>query len=247
MKMKNLTFLAARKSCMSPFLGSSIRRATKGCLILVLAFAFISSGRIAFADTLQKSLEVTAGALANSIPTWLGGDGWTQEQEDQTIESENNKESAEQVAIELPSVGQTYMNGSSPVFDYGVGPETLSADLTFSWVDPSTGLPTTGPTVNAVQYYVWNGATVSLDLPSAWTLVGTSGNSASGYEVSYSFPYGENIFLSLPLNSSGQPIVIDGVGGYNDAESIVADTVIPEPATLCLLGLGGLAMLRRRR
>src|SRR5208282_5958861 len=135
------------------------------------------------------------------------------------------------------AVGQTFMNGSSVAFDYGSvtygSSALLSGDLTFGWEDPSSGLSTSGPVVGSVNYYQWNGTTVSLDLSSAWTLLGNSASAASGFDLPITFPTGENIFLSLPLDSSSEPIFIDGVGGYNDAESIVADVVtyVPEPST----------------
>jgi hypothetical protein len=192
-----------------------------------------------------KSLAVDAAAKALSLlPTWLGGE--TQEQEDSVIRLEQLLEDQEGTKIPLAFVGSTYIDGSLADNAFPMYTPTLSADLTFSWHDPSTGLPTSGPAVSAVQYYVWNGMTESLDLSSAWTLLGTSSDSASGFEVSYSFPFGEDIFLSAPLDTSGQPIVINGVDGYNDAESIAMNTVpVPEPASMASLAVGALGFMKR--
>jgi len=44
--------------------------------------------------------------------------------------------------------------------------------------------------------------------------------------------------IHIPLRSPGGPPFIDGT---------VAFKAVPEPTTICLLGLGGLALLRRRR
>jgi hypothetical protein len=52
---------------------------------------------------------------------------------------------------------------------------------------------------------------------------------------------------------TGSYVVIDGGGSFLGAADEIrlgttfSDVVVPEPATLGLLGLGGLAMLRRRR
>jgi hypothetical protein len=190
----------------------------------------------AFADSLFQRLSVGANTLLCSLS---GHCTWRQEAA--TARSELLKEYAEQFANRELFVGGIFLNGSPGVYSFGSGSGILTANFTFSWVNPATGLPTSGPAIASVQYYVWNGVVTSLNL-SAWTLVGTSNNSAPGFEFTYSFPAGEHIFLSVPLNSSGQPIFINGVGGYNDAESLVMNTVTPEPGSLVLFATGALAL-----
>ncbi len=210
--------------------------------LLISVFALAVFGPTAFADSLFTSVQVAIGAIAL---TKTGE--WSQAKEDAVNQSEAAAEIAEEDKLGLKSVGQTYLNGFSPVYDFSSGPATLSLNLTFSWVDSSTGLPTGGVPVSAVQYYVFTGAAASLDLATDWTLIGTSNNAASDYKVPYSFPFGEYIFLSLPLDGAGHPIVIAGVGGYNDAESIALDTVAtPEPGGWGTVFTGLLALWRLR-
>jgi hypothetical protein len=203
-------------------------------LLLGLVVAMLESS--AFADSIFDSLSVGVNTL---LCSFSGQCTWRQEAA--TAREELLKEYNEQFANKELFVGGISLNGSAGVYSFGSGSGTLTANFTFAWVNPATGLPTSGPAIGSVQYYVWNGAVTSLNL-SAWTLVGTSSNSASGFEFTYSFPAGEHIFLSVPLNSSGQPIFINGVGGFNDAESIVMNTITPEPGSLVLLGTGALAL-----
>jgi hypothetical protein len=203
-------------------------------LLLGLVVAMLESS--AFADSLGQSFKVGTDLLHCSL---FGDCTWKQEAADALVEA--GLEFNEQFKKGLPFVGGIFLNGSDVVYSFGGSSGIMTAHFTFSWLNPGTGLPTSGPAVAAVQYYVWNGAVISLDL-SAWTLVGTSNNSASGFEFTYSFPAGEHIFLSVPLNSSGQPIFINGVGGYNDAESIVMNTITPEPGSLVLFATGALAL-----
>jgi PEP-CTERM motif len=214
-------------------------------ILLVLAFA--GSGPNAFAaptHTAQESFDNQITALQNTASL-----KWDPKQEAASVVAESILEAIDAWKNGLFSVGQININGSNP-FIFATGSSTLTADLTFEWMNPMTGLPTTGPAISTVDYYLWTGTGNSLDPSSStWSLVGTSSNAASDFEFTYSFASSENIFYGVPL-SSGFQIVITGAGGYNDAQDTVPDIVAtPEPASLFLLGSGvlGLGGLLRKR
>jgi hypothetical protein len=59
------------------------------------------------------------------------------------------------------------------------------------------------------------------------------------------FQAGMSIFVGSDV--PGQPVSAHVVGGMDDMYLAVNGTVVPEPATLAMLALGGVGMLRRRR
>ena len=214
-------------------------------LILVLALAWFGPNALAKTHTAQESLDNEIYALDQTAKG-----KWDYKQEAQSIVAENFLELIDAWKNGAFTVGETNIDGSNP-FVFAAGSSTLTAKLTFQWIDSMTGLSTTGPAISTVDYYLWTGTGNSLDpSSSSWTLVGTSSDAASDFGYSYSFASSENIFYGVPLDSAGNQIVITGAGGYNDAQDTVADIVAtPEPASLFLLGSGvlGLGGLLRKR
>jgi PEP-CTERM motif len=150
-------------------------------------------------------------------------------------------------------VGQSYEDGSWLTLAIPASASPTTVALTFGWVDPATEEPVIGgPAIAGVNYYAYVGTattplTTNLNDTTNWSLVGESTVSSSGFLYDYTFPTAEQIIVAEPFDNSGNAITLGGIDGYNaalDDESIV---VTPEPSTLALLGLGGLAMLRRRR
>jgi hypothetical protein len=69
--------------------------------------------------------------------------------------------------------------------------------------------------------------------------------------ISDPVPVGEHWYVTYDITLSPNPpeevIVIQPAGCTTYIDEIVVDTIcIPEPATLLMLGLGGLALLRKR-
>ena len=57
----------------------------------------------------------------------------------------------------------------------------------------------------------------------------------------------DNVVLSIVFEATGTPIEVAVAGGYNAADiSGLSTTLVPEPMTLGLLGLGGLFLRRRK-
>ena len=59
--------------------------------------------------------------------------------------------------------------------------------------------------------------------------------------------YTYNGMLEIRPNPAGEWIYFDLVQSTNIEEIVIKTICIPEPMTLSLLGLGGLAVIRRRR
>jgi hypothetical protein len=89
---------------------------------------------------------------------------------------------------------------------------------------------------------------------------GSGGLNVTGNAAAIPFPNGTIVEFSFHVPSSAQPstnIIIsatagnfggDVVGGAGDTSGLGATIhVVPEPVTMSLLGLGGLALIRRRR
>jgi hypothetical protein len=109
--------------------------------------------------------------------------------------------------------------------------------------------------------FLYNGANwITLDMPGAYQtcIRGISGNYLVGfYDASgrHSFLYNKTTQIWTNINKPGATLTevwgIDGsnvVGQYYDATGSHGFIyTIPEPATLLLLGLGGLAILKKRR
>jgi len=58
---------------------------------------------------------------------------------------------------------------------------------------------------------------------------------------SNAFPTGLTFFTGAPVSPSSEEVLL-----VLDPEATVTMTAIPEPASLALLGVGGLVLLRRR-
>jgi hypothetical protein len=78
-----------------------------------------------------------------------------------------------------------------------------------------------------------------------WSLQSANGVGALDHIVTYKIEgadlYGEVMWLMFMEDSPTSPANWD----FNDF--VVEVTVVPEPATICLFGLGGLALLRKRK
>jgi len=139
---------------------------------------------------------------------------------------------------------------------------TVTLDVTASWntvgtdgVTPYGWTPSVGLLVNADGYWgtpVWadgqliNGQTVSITLQLTAEAMAAVATGASGW--------GSNI--GIMASSAGNEVYVDPITGeetllYDGGAVMNFDNIqfssIPEPATLVLLGLGSMAMLKQRK
>jgi len=147
----------------------------------------------------------------------------------------------QQAQNNVPVIGQAELDGAYPATIFANPGDTKP--LSFEWIDTTTGLPTAGPTVIAVDYYIspdpYN--------PFNYSYLGTSTDSGSNFSLPYTIGSTESEFRASPIGPGG-PIFIEGLGGYNVAEGYVA-SLIPEPSSWALLGIGAvlLGFFRRKR
>jgi len=191
------------------------------------------------------SISVIPGAMATSavdyantvrairVDSKLGV--FTPEDEADLIKAAKNDYWKEQT--NTTTVGDVLINGASPV--YFTGPGT-TVTLTFDFVDPSTGLPTTGPTVASVEYMA------NLD-PNTATFVPIGTSTAAEFAFSFTVSGFEPQIIGIPLDEAGAPIVIEGFGGANDAPGLAVALLAPEPSTYLLMGVGFAALAAGRR
>jgi hypothetical protein len=141
--------------------------------------------------------------------------------------------------------GQTLSSGSfsCPVNQSNLHP-TASSFVVVSWLAPSTG------TLSSLRFLFsdldsggGNGVTCYVDKDNStgnlWSQVVSNGGSS-----------GEQVFNGLNVNAGDRiNFIVDPNGNEgSDSTRLMAEiTFIPEPATVSLLVLGGLALLRRRK
>lgn len=67
------------------------------------------------------------------------------------------------------------------------------------------------------------------------------------FQISGTGPFEDNDFVTLSSPQGGHIISYAAAKFYNDYTSAYGATSVPEPATVCMLALGGLMVLQKRR
>jgi hypothetical protein len=176
------------------------------------------------------------------VNTWLGA--WSAQHEAEETATSYADYKKEQASLNIRIIGQPAIYAVAGIPQTPGYPsvfaqpgQLLSVD--FGFLDPATGLPTTGPSVASVAYEV------DTDPLSATNFVpiGTSFDAGSNFSISYliSTTFEPGI-QAIPYDANGDPIVITGLGGDNVAQGKVVALFIPEPSTFALL-LPSLLML----
>ena len=141
----------------------------------------------------------------------------------------------------------------------GVGVKSSSDNITFKLGDKSD--PTTGDDLGDANWHhvavVVNATTLQMLSYIDGDLAGTMDIDEFGnYYYRDSNPGGDEAYIVFGADQSGEDVALtsfaklplDEIRIYNEALSETAvGALVPEPATMSLLALGGLAMIRRRR
>ncbi len=174
---------------------------------------------------------------ADKLNTFFGA--YTPDSEKEHIANDYEKYTSEQASISIPFIGQPAIYAvagtpQSPQFPavFALQGQLLSVD--FGFIDPATGLATTGPLVASVEYEV----NVDPLSPTDYVPIGTSFDAASDFSISYLFSTDfEPTIQAIPFDASGNPIIMPGVDGENVARGVVTAVVTPEPSAVWLLAV----------
>ena len=119
---------------------------------------------------------------------------------------------------------------------------TTIETLSYYWLDCDTLDPVASPIgISSVLYEVDDDPDLNV-----FEFLGISTDPMSNFSLSYEVSGFEPIIRATPLDSGGMPISVIDLDGSEIAQGY-AMSVVPEPTTVALLGLGGLVLLRRRR
>ena len=158
----------------------------------------------------------------------------------------------------------TYSHGdmwqNPPAFE----PWVAKADPSWGWVtEPDKVYMHPGPAVNDGGPGLATVSRLTVDVADNYDIVGMFNGRDAGIKDVYILVNDVPVFSQLSLTGTDDApfgltgvslgigdtvdFVVDAVGTYASTCTGIEATIIPEPATMSLLGLGALALLRRRR
>ena len=205
-------------------------------LLLLAATGIASANAVDYASYLLDKASIRAN-------TYLGA--WSYSFEDEQIDAAYKKYQATQASANIPIIGQPaiYAIGGvpqSPGFpDVIAGPGNLLS-VDFGFIDPTTSLAASGPTIGFVEYLV----STDPNNPTSYTPIAISTDASSNFSISYldSTVYEPDI-EAIPFDANGNAIVIPGVDGFNAAIGSVTALAAPEPSTTWLFLAGAILIL----
>jgi hypothetical protein len=193
-------------------------------------------------DTYLEYLKVKASWRFLS----LYGD-YTWSEEDAPINRAYKRYRDQQEKKNVLAIGTVTVNGSYPTVLYDANDIGTIETLGFFFIDPNTGLQTSGPAVTSVRYEVSEHPDTDQieggDRVPTFSHLGTSYDSLSNFSFSYTISSSsfEPIIQAIPC-FDGQPIEIPGAGGENVAMASTINLLVPEPSTLFLFIIGMLGL-----
>lgn len=224
----------------------------KKCNVILVLLLFVAVVSVSQAELIQKVQLTSLSGVSASYDHTTGTTSWSQGASGWLMTSEYNTVSFTNVSMSGTFSGavDTSSGGlASAIFNSGTWNMHLEkGELNIDIAGHSVGnyVETEGKFqaghIDGRGIVIVDSATFSLG-DYGWGAVQLNWEGGTGSQ--------SGLIADIALPNGGNDFGSYATDNYNSTNSIISlwadESVVPEPATLCLLGLGGLGLLRRRR